>query len=130
MHPTTTRTRPAALWAALALLGAVGLAAACGGGGDDAGDQATGNGEGFCQTMESLDERFGGGQAPSEDEITTLLQVISTIDPPAEREDVWDDIIAAQEFTDDPASATPDERERITTAFEELDEYMESECGL
>lgn len=129
MHPTTTPTRRAARWAALALLGALSLvAAACGD--DDGGDEAAGGGEDFCETMESLDERFGGGEAPSEDEVTTMLQVIGTIDPPPELEDAWDDIIAAQEFTDDPESATPEERERITTAFEDLEEYMSSECGI
>lgn len=128
MHPTTTPTRRASRWAALALLGALSLvAAACGD--DDGGDEAAG-GEDFCETMESLDERFGGGQAPSEDEVTTMLQVIGTIDPPPELEDAWDDIIAAQEFTDDPESATAEERERITTAFEDLEEYMSSECGI
>lgn len=129
MHPTTTPTRRATRWAALALLGALSLvAAACGD--DDGGDEAAGGGEDFCETMESLDERFGGGEAPSEDEVTTMLQVIGTIDPPPELEDAWDDIIAAQEFTDDPESATAEERERITTAFEDLEEYMSSECGI
>ena len=130
MSPTTTNTRRAARWAALALLGALSLVAAACGDDDDDGGEAAGGGEDFCETMESLEERFGGGDAPSEDEVTTMLQVIGTIDPPPELEDAWDDIIAAQEFTDDPASATPEERERITTAFEDLEEYMSSECGI
>jgi hypothetical protein len=135
MYRTTTPRR-AGRWAALALLGALSLvAAACGddedssssNGGDEA---ASGGGEDFCEAMQALDERFDD-EEPTQDDIEGILAEASELDPPAEIEESWNQMIDFMgEFVDDPTAASEDQLTEFESASNEVDAYMEEECNI
>ncbi len=135
MYRTTTPTRRAGRWAALALLGALSLvAAACGddedsssNGGDEA---ASGGGEDFCEAMQALDERFDD-EEPTQEDIEGILAEASELDPPAEIEESWNQMIDFMgEFVDDPTAASEDQLTEFESASNEVDAYMEEECNI
>ena len=135
MYRTTTPTRRAGRWAALALLGALSLvAAACGDDEDsssDGGDEAaSGGGEDFCEAMQALDERFDD-EEPTQDDIQGILAEASELDPPAEIEESWNQMIDFMgEFVDDPTAASEDQLTEFESASSEVDAYMEEECNI
>ena len=134
----TTTPRRRMRWAAVALLGAFSLVAgACGDddGGDDAasdsetGCETTGGSDDFCQAMREIDEQEFEGGEPTEEEITAVMERMSELDPPAEIADPFNQMVEGlQQALVNPASA-PQLAEQIDQATEQVDAYIQSECG-
>ena len=142
MQPTrpTTRTRSARLIVmAIVALFALGLSA-CGdddGGGNtsagsDNGSSAGGGGssDDFCQSMKDLEAQVGQSDDLSEGDITSALDSLENVDPPAELSEAWQTMLDSREFIDDPTSASEDDISRIQEASEKIDAYLVDECGI
>ena len=126
----TTTPRRRMRWAAVALLGALSLvAAACGD--DDGGDEAAGGGgEDFCQTMQEIDDQEFAGGEPTAEEVEAIMDRVSQLDPPAEIEESFDQMVdGMQRAMVDPSSG-PELADEIDQASEEVEAYMRDECGI
>jgi hypothetical protein len=125
---TILSTRPglrrvAGLATAPALLLAL---AACG---DDDGGGSGASGD-FCEEAEALDQRFDDSEAG--EDFQEVVDELQRLDPPAEIEDDWDELLSAFENFDpeDPSSLENVDTERIDEASQNIDEYMQEECGI
>jgi hypothetical protein len=131
----TTTPRRRLRWAAVALLGAFSLVAGACGGDDDGGDEAAsdsetaGRGEDFCQAMREIDEQASQGGEPTEEEIAAVVQRMSELDPPPEIAERFNEMVQGmQQAMLDPSSG-PELAEEVGQASEEVDAYVQAECG-
>ena len=140
MQPTrpTTRTRSARLIVmAIVALFALGLSAC---GDDDGGNTSAGSDNGssaggsssdnFCQSMKDLEAQVGQSDDLSEGDITSALDSLENVDPPAELSEAWRTMLDSREFIDDPTSASEDDISRIQEASQKIDAYLVDECGI
>lgn len=126
---TTLSTRPglrrvAGLAAAPALLLAL---AACG---DDDGGGSGASGD-FCEGAEAIDQRVDDTEA-GEADFQDVVDELQRLDPPAAIEDDWNELLSALESVDpdDPSSLDDIDTERVDEATQNIDEYMQEECGI
>jgi hypothetical protein len=114
--------------AGLATAPALLLALAACGDDDDGGSGASGD---FCEEAEALDQRFDDAEA-GEEEIQEFVDELQRLDPPAEIEEDWNELVSAFENFDpeDPSSLENVDTERIDEASQNIDEYMQEECGI
>ena len=135
----TTTPRRRMRWAAVALLGAVSLVAGACGGDDDGDDEAAsgsetgsesaGGGEDFCQAMREIDEQAPEGEEPTGEEIAAAVQRMSELEPPPEIAEQFNQMVEGMQRAMLDPSSGPELADEIGQASEEVDAYLQAECG-
>lgn len=119
-RPTGRRSRSAVLVAASTVLVA---AAACGG--DDAGEVSE-----FCDQATALDERFSGTDDVTSADFGEAIEAFTELDAPDEIAEEWDIMLGSFQGSADVDPTDPEVVEEIRAASDEVNRFMEEECGL
>jgi hypothetical protein len=105
-------------------------AAACG-------DDDEGSAGSFCEQAEALENRMDEIEDPTTEEFSAALDEIRKLDPPAEIRDDWNTMISALDGFEDidfenpsPEDLAAFDAEGMQEASDNVDRYMDEECGL
>ena len=91
----------------------------------------------FCDQADTLDQTFDEIDDPTSAQFNEAIERIQAMDPPAEIEDDWNQLVRALDaFQDidlenpDPEALAAFDSEEMQEASDRVDEYMAEECGI
>lgn len=121
--PTTRSTsRLSGLAATTALLLA---AAACGGD-----DGRTAEVSEFCDQATALDEQFSDTEDVTSSDVGEAIEAITELEPPGEIAEEWDTMLGSFQGSASVDPTDPEVVEEMRDASDEVNAFMEEECGV